>query len=28
MYLARCNGTNFEVIKTIKGVASGTACKA
>ena len=28
MYLAQCNGTNFEVIKTIKGVHSGTACKA
>ena len=28
MYLASCNGTNFEVIKTIKGVHSGTACKA
>jgi ABC-type branched-subunit amino acid transport system substrate-binding protein len=28
MYLATCNGTNFEVFKTIKGVKSGTACKA
>ena len=28
MYLASCKGTDFEVIKTIKGVASGTACKA
>jgi len=28
MYLATCKGTDFEVIKTIKGVRSGTACKA
>jgi hypothetical protein len=28
MYLASCNGTNFEVIKTIKAVKSGTACRA
>jgi len=28
MYLATCKGTDFEVIKTIKGVHSGTACKA
>jgi ABC-type branched-subunit amino acid transport system substrate-binding protein len=28
MYLARCKGTEFEVFKTIKGVKSGTACKA
>jgi ABC-type branched-subunit amino acid transport system substrate-binding protein len=28
MYLAQCNGVNFEVIQTIKGVKSGTACKA
>jgi len=27
MYLARCKGTEFEVIKTIKAVKSGTACK-
>jgi ABC-type branched-subunit amino acid transport system substrate-binding protein len=28
MYLATCKGTQFEVIKTIKGVKSGTACRA
>ena len=28
MYLAECKGTSFEVIKTIKAVKSGTACKA
>jgi ABC-type branched-subunit amino acid transport system substrate-binding protein len=28
MYLAQCKGTEFEVIKTIKAVKSGTACKA
>ena len=28
MYLASCKGTEFEVIKTIKGVKSGTACRA
>jgi ABC-type branched-subunit amino acid transport system substrate-binding protein len=28
MYLAQCNGVNFEVIQTIKGVKSGTACRA
>ena len=28
MYLATCKGTDFEVIKTIKAVKSGTACKA
>ena len=28
MYLAECKGTQFEVIKTIKGVKSGTACRA
>jgi len=28
MYLAECKGTGFEVIKTIKAVKSGTACKA
>jgi hypothetical protein len=28
MYLAECKGTQFEVIKTIKAVKSGTACKA
>ena len=28
MYLATCKGTDFEVIKTIKAVQSGTACKA
>jgi ABC-type branched-subunit amino acid transport system substrate-binding protein len=28
MYLAQCKGTNFEVFKTIKGVKSGTACRA
>jgi len=28
MYLASCKGTDFEVIKTIKAVKSGTACKA
>jgi urea transport system substrate-binding protein len=27
MYLAVCKGTEFEVIKTIKAVKSGTACK-
>jgi hypothetical protein len=27
MYLARCKGTDFDVIKTIKAVKSGTACK-
>ena len=27
MYLAQCKGTDFEVIKTIKAVKSGTACK-
>ncbi len=27
MYLATCKGTEFEVIKTIKAVKSGTACK-
>jgi ABC-type branched-subunit amino acid transport system substrate-binding protein len=27
MYLARCKGTDFEVIKTIKAVKSGTACR-
>jgi ABC-type branched-subunit amino acid transport system substrate-binding protein len=27
MYLARCKGTDFEVIKTFKAVKSGTACK-
>ena len=27
MYLAECKGTQFEVIKTIKAVKSGTACK-
>ena len=27
MYLAHCKGTEFEVIKTIKAVKSGTACK-
>ena len=27
MYLASCKGTEFEVIKTIKAVKSGTACK-
>ena len=28
MYLAQCKGTNFEVIKTIKAIKSGTACQA
>ena len=28
MFLAECKGTQFEVIKTIKAVKSGTACKA
>jgi ABC-type branched-subunit amino acid transport system substrate-binding protein len=28
MYLAQCKGTEFEVIKTIKAVKSGTACRA
>ena len=28
MYLAECKGAGFEVIKTIKAVKSGTACKA
>ena len=28
MYLAECKGTHFEVLKTIKAVKSGTACKA
>ncbi|MGE0803272.1 MAG: substrate-binding domain-containing protein [Lautropia sp.] len=28
MYLAACKGTNFEVIKTLTGIPSGTACKA
>ena len=28
MYLATCKGTDFEVIKTIKAVKSGTACRA
>jgi urea transport system substrate-binding protein len=28
MYLATCKGTQFEVIKTIKNVKSGTACRA
>ena len=28
MYLAQCKGTSFEVFKTIKGVKSGTACRA
>ena len=28
MYLASCKGTQFEVFKTIKGVKSGTACRA
>jgi ABC-type branched-subunit amino acid transport system substrate-binding protein len=28
MYLAECKGTDFHVIKTIKDVKSGTACKA
>ncbi len=28
MFLATCKGTNFEVIKTLKGLKSGTACKA
>ena len=28
MYLASCKGTEFEVIKTIKDLKSGTACKA
>jgi urea transport system substrate-binding protein len=27
MYLAQCKGTEFEVIKTIKAIKSGTACK-
>ena len=27
MYLAQCKGTHFEVIKTIKAVKSGTACR-
>lgn len=27
MYLADCKGTEFEVLKTIKAVKSGTACK-
>jgi urea transport system substrate-binding protein len=27
MYLAQCKGTDFDVIKTIKAVKSGTACK-
>jgi ABC-type branched-subunit amino acid transport system substrate-binding protein len=27
MYIAECKGTQFEVIKTIKAVKSGTACK-
>ena len=27
MYLASCKGTEFEVIKTIKAVKSGAACK-
>ncbi|MEO7150820.1 MAG: substrate-binding domain-containing protein [Burkholderiaceae bacterium] len=27
MYLAQCKGTEFEVVKTIKAVKSGTACK-
>jgi ABC-type branched-subunit amino acid transport system substrate-binding protein len=28
MYLAECKGTEFEVVKTFKGVKSGSACKA
>jgi urea transport system substrate-binding protein len=28
MFLAECKGTQFEVIKTIKAVKSGTACRA
>jgi ABC-type branched-subunit amino acid transport system substrate-binding protein len=28
MYLATCKGTQFEVMKTIRGVKSGTACRA
>jgi len=28
MYLASCSGTNFEVVRTILAVPSGTACKA
>jgi ABC-type branched-subunit amino acid transport system substrate-binding protein len=27
MYLAQCKGTQFEVIKTLKAIKSGTACK-
>ena len=28
MYLAQCKGTEFEVIKTLKAIKSGTACQA
>jgi ABC-type branched-subunit amino acid transport system substrate-binding protein len=28
MYLAQCKGTQFEVIKTLKAIKSGTACRA
>jgi len=28
MYLAQCKGTEFEVIKTLKAIKSGTACRA
>ena len=28
MYLAQCKGTQFEVIKVLKAIKSGTACRA